>query len=150
RCPPPPVVELRPIRGLRFDLRRLGDPGVVLAPPFDTISPEEQEALYARSPWNVVRLEKARAEPGDHESRNAYTRAAETLQPWLREGILARDERERLFLHEQEFEHGGTRRRRRCLLGRIRLAAAAKGGVRPHEATLPAPKEDRLRLLRAL
>jgi uncharacterized protein (DUF1015 family) len=144
------VVELRPLRGLRYDLRRVGDAGAVLAPPFDTISPKEREALEARSPWNVVRLEKPRAEPGDDGARNAYTRAAETLRAWLRDGILVRDASERLFLHEQEFEHGGARHLRRSLVSRIRLSPAEKGGVRPHEGTLAAPKEDRLRLLRAL
>ncbi len=146
----PTLVELRPLRGLRYDLARVGDAGRVLAPPFDVLSPKEQEALYAASPFNVVRLEKPIAEPGDDEVRNAYTRAAETLRDWLRDGILVRDAGERFFLHEQEFEHGGRRYSRRSLLARVRLAPAEKGGVRPHETTLAAPKEDRLRLLRAL
>src|SRR5262245_45853843 len=144
------MVELRPLRGLRYDLARIGDAGRVLAPPFDVLSPKDQEALYAASPHNVVRLEKPVAEPGDDEARNAYTRAADTLKTWLREGILVRGAGARFFLHAQESEHAGHRYSRRSLLARVRLAGAEKGGVRPHETTLAAPKEDRLRLLRAL
>jgi uncharacterized protein (DUF1015 family) len=144
------MVELLPLRGLRFDPRRVGDLGAVLAPPFDQISEADQAALYDRSPWNVVRLERSRAEPGDDESRNGYTRAAETLREWTREGVLRRDSAPRLYFLEQEFAHGGRRLLRRSLFGRVRLEPWEKAVVRPHETTLSKPREDRLRLLRAL
>src|SRR5262249_60286516 len=45
-----------PLAGVRYDPARVGDVGRVLAPPYDVITPAGQEELYARSPWNVIRL----------------------------------------------------------------------------------------------
>jgi uncharacterized protein (DUF1015 family) len=121
----------------------------VIAPPYDAISPDEQRALHARSPYNVVRLEYGEAHADDREESNRYTRAAATLAQWLASGVLVQDDRPAFYVYDQEFEHGGASYRRRALLTRVRLEEWAKGSVRPHEHTLAQPKEDRLRLLRA-
>ena len=73
------MAELRPFPGLRFNPQRVGDLADVVCPPYDVISPAEQAALYARSPFNLVRLELGREQPGDDERDNRYTRAASTL-----------------------------------------------------------------------
>ena len=43
---------------------RLSD---VVAPPYDVIDPALQDRLYQASPYNVIRLELNREEPGDTE-----------------------------------------------------------------------------------
>ncbi|MDP3061972.1 MAG: DUF1015 domain-containing protein, partial [Chloroflexota bacterium] len=116
---------------------------------YDIISPQEQRALHARSPYNVVRLEYGESRQDDREDDNRYTRAASTLADWLAAGILVADEQPSFYVYDQEFQHAGRQYRRRCLLARVRLEEWAKGAIRPHEHTLPLPKKDRLRLLRA-
>ena len=142
------MTEIRPFRGLRYQAGQVGDLAKVIAPPYDAISPDEQRALHARSPYNVVRLEYGEARDNGEEN-NRYTRAADTLAQWLAAGVLVQDDRPALYVYDQEFEHGGARYRRRALLTRVRLEEWAKGAVRPHEHTMAQPKEDRLRLLRA-
>ena len=44
------------------------------------IDPALQDRLYQASPYNVIRLELNREEPGDTEADNRYTRAAGFLQ----------------------------------------------------------------------
>ena len=143
------MTEIRPFRGLRYQAGQVGDLAKVIAPPYDAISPDEQRALHARSPYNVVRLEYGEAHADDREESNRYTRAAATLAQWLASGVLVHDDRPAFYVYDQEFEHGGARYRRRALLTRVRLEEWAKGAVRPHEHTMAQPKEDRLRLLRA-
>lgn len=138
------MADLRPFRALRYRLNPGVAAGAVLAPPYDVISPEQQAALYALSPYNVIRLEYPR-ETG--EAR--YRAAAETLARWRREGVLVPEERPALYLYEQTFAYGGTSYRRRAVLGRVRLEPFEAGVIRPHEYTLAKPKEDRLALLRA-
>ena len=143
------MAEIRPFRGLRYQVSRVGDLAAIISPPYDIISPQEQRALYARSPYNVVRLEFGVEHPSDSETDNRYTRAAADLRRWLAEGVLAYDERPALYVYDQEFRHQGTAYRRRCLLARVRLEEWPAGVVRAHENTMARPKEDRLRLLRA-
>jgi uncharacterized protein (DUF1015 family) len=143
------LAEIRPFHGLRYQVSRVGNLAAVISPPYDIISPREQRALYARSPYNVVRLEFAEEWPSDSETDNRYTRAEADLRRWAAEGILAYDQQPALYVYDQEFLHQGTAYRRRCLLARVRLEEWTASVVRPHESTMAQPKEDRLRLLRA-
>ena len=143
------MAEIRPFHGLRYQVSRVGELSAVISPPYDVISPQEQRALYARSPYNVVRLEFAVERPTDSDTDNRYTRAAADLRRWAAEGILAYDQRPALYVYDQEFSHQGTLYRRRCLLTRVRLEEWTAAIVRPHENTMAQPKEDRLHLLRA-
>jgi len=142
------LAEIRPFRGLRYQVSYVRDLATVLSPPYDVISPQEQRALYARSPYNTVRLEYGQERPADSDTDNRYTRAAADLRRWVAEGILAYDQRLALYVYDQEFHHQGTPYRRRCLLARVRLEEWTAGVVRPHENTMAQPKEDRLNLLR--
>jgi len=49
--------DLRPFRALRFEPSRVGDLGMVVAPPYDVIDAPTRTALVTRHPANVVRLE---------------------------------------------------------------------------------------------
>jgi uncharacterized protein (DUF1015 family) len=85
------MAEIRPFRAVRYDAAAVGDLATVLAPPYDVISPEHQEALYARSPHNIVRLEYGRADPDDTPANNCYTRAAAEYHAWLEQGMVRLD-----------------------------------------------------------
>jgi len=54
------MADFQPFRGLRYDRDRAGALGSVIAPPYDVISPAQQQALYELSPYNVVRIEYGR------------------------------------------------------------------------------------------
>ena len=49
------MADVRPFRALRYGSSL--DLSPIVCPPFDTISAEQQRALYARSPHNAVRTE---------------------------------------------------------------------------------------------
>ena len=132
--------ELRPFRGLRYDLSVVGDLGAVLCPPYDVISAAERARLAERDLHNAVRLEL----PDSYES------ATELLEQWQREGALTRDERSMLYVYEQRYTLAGTERVARSFFCRLRLEEYGQGsGVLPHEHTMSGPKEDRFRLLSA-
>lgn len=142
------MADVRPFRGLRFQEDVAGSIAAALCPPYDVVTPQQQRALYARSPYNAVRLEFALTEGGDSPSDNRYTRAATLLHAWLRQGALARDEPS-WYVYDQDFEHRGRRHTRRAFFARVRLHEWDERVALPHEHTLPKPKEDRLQLLRA-
>jgi uncharacterized protein (DUF1015 family) len=134
--------RIEPFAALMFNRSRCGALAEVVAPPYDLIDKARQDALYARSPYNIVRLELNR-------DPDPYASASETLARWLREGIVDRDARPSIYFYTQIFELEGRRLVRNGLIARIRLEEFSAGRVLPHERTFPAAKEDRLRLLTA-
>ena len=142
------VAEIVPFHGLRYDEAKAGPLSDLLCPPYDVISDEERERLYAKSEHNFVRVEYGKAEPGDDPVDNRYARAKAALEAWTEKGILRHDPTPALYLHDHYFELGGQRLRRRGFFGALRLYQTGRGIVRPHEQTIPKDKSDRLRLLR--
>src|SRR5579875_875668 len=144
-----PVAQLRPFRGVRYDLRVVGDLGAVVSAPYDIISPAAQRDYLARSPYNAVRLELPSDEPNDAAAHGRYRRAAAIYQQWLASGVLLAEHQAGFFLYEERFSDRGIERVRRSLLTPVRLADWREGIILPHEFTLSGPKQDRLNLLRA-
>ena len=138
--------EIQAFRGIRYNLGHVGSLTDVVAPPYDVITPELQDALYRKHPCNVVRLEFNRQEPGDDEANNAYTRAGRFFKTWLAQGVLFTESSPAIYVYHQEFEIAGQRYRRRGFMARMRLEAFGQGKVFPHEFTYRAPKIDRLML----
>ncbi|HEU4635507.1 MAG TPA: DUF1015 family protein, partial [Edaphobacter sp.] len=81
------MARIYPFRALRYNLGRVNMEDVVTQ-PYDKISPAMQDRYYAASPYNLVRVILGKHLPGDNEQENVYTRAAETLHSWRKEGIL--------------------------------------------------------------
>jgi len=144
------VAQIRPFRGLVYDVSRAGAIGELITPPYDVISPERQKAYHDRNPHNIIHLDFGLERPGDDERENKYVRAARMLDEWLDEGSLLRGERPAFYVLEQEYTlEDGRRRKRTGFIGLVKLEELGSGKVLPHERTLSKPRADRLNLLRA-
>lgn len=148
------MANLLPFRGVLYDQDVVGDIGKVVAPPYDVIDADQQRALYARHPENVVRLELGLEEPGDNRERNRYTRAARQLAEWLARGVLRRDSVPAVYPYTVAYvvpeSHGSSDRKVLTgFLGLMELQAFGPGRVLPHENTRSAAKTDRLHLMTA-
>ena len=144
------MADVRPFRGVRYDRSLVGDLAAVICPPYDIITPQWQSELYQESEYNFVRVEFNRELPEDTDKDNRYTRAAATLEQWLKQSILKIDKAPAFYLHDHCFTHQGKEYRRRGIIARVRLEKWDKMVVRPHENTMSRPKSDRLSLLWAL
>jgi uncharacterized protein (DUF1015 family) len=135
--------ELKPFTGVRYSSS--SDISDLVCPPYDVISPAQQEALHGRHPHNAVRLELAMS------GREAYEGVYDTFVAWLDEGVLRADEAASFYVYRQDFvTPGGERRRVAGVLGALKLEPfGARSGVLPHERTMAGPKKDRLALMRA-
>jgi uncharacterized protein (DUF1015 family) len=143
------MAEVRAFRAFRYDLGRVGALANVVAPPYDVIDPALQEALYERSPYNVIRLILNKESADDSESNNRYTRAARLLRDWQLENVLKQDSARSFYVYHQEFETEGRRFTRKGFLGRVKLEPYGQGKIYPHEETMAGPKADRLKLFNA-
>src|SRR5438552_2006147 len=141
--------EIRPFRGVRYDMAQVGALSDVVCPPYDVIDPALQDRLYQSSPYNIIRLELNRDEPGDNPESNRYTRASAFLKDWRRAGVLREEDHPALYLYRQTFEVESRTYTRTGFLARVRLEPFGAGKIFPHEQTLSGPKADRLALFHA-
>ncbi len=143
------MADIRAFRGFRYDLGHVGTLSDVVAPPYDVIDTALQQKLYDASPYNAIRLELTREEPGDDENNNKYTRAGFALREWVAANVIQQDTSRGLYVYEQEYTVEGQTFTRRGFFARVRLEPFGQGKIYPHEQTMSGPKEDRLRLYRA-
>jgi len=143
------MVDVRPLRGLKYAREAVGDLARVVSPPHDVISPEEQVYYHALSPYNILQVEWGGAFPNDNHLDNRYTRSGYLLRQWRSDGILVKDATFRYYLYQQSFYLEGRAYTRTGLIARVRLEPLHSSAVLPHERTLSQPLDDRLNLLRA-
>jgi uncharacterized protein (DUF1015 family) len=149
------MATIKPLRGLRYNPKRFPDLSTVVAPPYDVLSEAERAAYCARDEHNIVRLTLGPEPLQDDPPDARYEQAARDLRRWMEEGVLVSDERPAIYPLETVYEvpedmrlldEGLVRQGFACLL---ELEPLGERHVFPHEGTLPGPKRDRLRLLRA-
>jgi len=141
------VAEIRPFQGVRYDEQLVDNLAAVICPPYDIITPQIEQELYCRSQYNFVRIESSRGLPQDTATNNRYTRAAATLEQWLKQGILKIDETPAIYLHNHYFTYREREYRRRGIIVCVRLEEWDRMVIRPHEGTQSGAKDDRLALL---
>ncbi len=140
--------DLQPFRGLRYDLKHVGDLTNVVCPPYDVIDATLHDRLYKMHPANFVRVELNRPEPGDAGNAK-YDRAKKFLDGWREQGVLVEESTPAVYVYHQIFEADGATHTRRGFMTRCRLSRFGEGQVFPHEETLSGPKADRLLLMKA-
>jgi uncharacterized protein (DUF1015 family) len=136
-------MEIKPLRGYRYggDTRR--DISSVVAPPYDQISPESQQRLYAMSPHNIVRVSYPR------DAADKYRDARRVLDHWLTEGVWRADEQPAIYPYDQTYTVGKRSVTRTGFVALGQVSDYARGVVLPHERTHAGPKKDRMDLLEA-
>ncbi|MFP5297748.1 MAG: DUF1015 family protein [Actinomycetota bacterium] len=137
--------EFKPFRGIRYSAS--AEMKDLACPPYDIISPQEQDELHERHPHNAVRLELAKQAGPD-----GYAKVADLFASWLADGILEQDGEPSFYVYRQDLTGpDGDRRRIIGTIGALGLEEfGSDAGVLPHERTMPGPIEDRLALLDAL
>ncbi|MHC4387197.1 MAG: DUF1015 domain-containing protein [Planctomycetota bacterium] len=141
-------MEIKPFKAYRFDSAVVGDVGSCISPPYDVISPADQQRLYEKHEYNIVRIIKGKTAASDNDSNNQYTRAADYLNTWVDNGVLKQDPGEAIYAYIQNFQLAGRDFQRNSFVALARLEEFGEK-VRPHEETLEEPKRDRLNLKRA-
>ena len=146
-------MQLQPFKAFRFDSAVVGDATACIAAPYDVINSAQQEKLYGKSKYNIVRITKGKTNSSDNDGNNRYTRAADYLTDWIKEGALRQDTTESIYAYVQDFEApdaelAGVRLQRLSFIALAKLEEFGKI-VKPHEQILNGPMIDRLSLKRA-
>jgi len=139
------MVNIKPLKGLKYDINKIGDISEVLAPPYDIISNSQNEELKNSNNFNFSFLTL----PKETGSKTKYENACDVLKKWINEGVLVLDKDECFYLMEIIFTEGAALKSFFGLVGLLKIEEYGKGKVLRHEKTLPKPMEDRLSLLKA-
>lgn len=143
------MADVRPFHGLRYNLDKAGDLSSLITPPYDVINSAQQEAYHQRNPYNIIRLEFGKELPDDDDQTNKYTRAAQTLNDWIQQDILIRDDTPAFYLTEHRFPEPDGYRSYWGLVAAVRLEEFETGQIRPTEIIMHAPAADRFNLLKS-
>ncbi|MFJ2898839.1 DUF1015 domain-containing protein [Streptomyces sp. NPDC087218] len=134
-------LRLIPFRGLRYVPEQVGSLSAVTSPPYDVVvRPDGLHHLESADPHNIVRLILPQADT----AAARHKQAAETLNRWLAEGVLAPDAEPALYVYEQR----DAEILQRGIVGALELSAPADGIVLPHEDVMSHVVEDRADLMR--
>ncbi|MCZ7461150.1 DUF1015 domain-containing protein [Streptomyces sp. WMMC940] len=134
-------LHMVPFRGLRYVPERVGSLAAVTSPPYDVVvRPDGLHHLESADPYNIVRL----ILPQAATATERHEQAAETLDRWVAEGVLAPDPQPALYVYEQ---HRGVILQR-GIIGALTLSAPEEGVVLPHEDVMPHVVADRTALMR--
>ena len=137
------MIRIAPFRALGYSQKKIKDLSKVIAPPYDVISKDEQDKLYKKSAYNFVRLDL-------NQETDSYNAVAQLLHEWQDLGVLERDEKPAIYFSAHRFKlNSGEQKVRLGFFALTELQDFSTGAIRPHEKTLDAPKEDRLKLMLA-
>lgn len=140
---------IRPLAAIRYSPTDTGDISSRLAPPYDVLAAADKARLLERDARNFVAIDLPHMPPKQAGPPQAYAAARRTLDAWLAEGILVRDDAPAIYVYHQSFQHAGASFTRRMFFARLRISPFGDGDVYPHEQTFGGPKEDRLLLTQA-
>lgn len=138
-----------PFKGLRYNMNKFTDLDDVTAPPYDMISSEQQQELYDKSEYNIVRLDYGMSFDSDNESENKYTRSAKYLKDWLDKEILVYENKPAFYIYEQIFSLGDEEPSHslKGIIGLVKIEDTSKQVIKLHEETIEKDKKDRMSLL---
>ncbi|MBA4390596.1 MAG: hypothetical protein C0399_06640 [Syntrophus sp. (in: bacteria)] len=131
----------KPFKGILYNKENTDNISSIVCPPYDVIS--DNEVYYKKSDVNAIRLELPRALP----TMDQYAAAKQTMDDWLKKGILLPDKENTVYVYEQEFEIENISFFRR---GFIALHKLSQERILTHEETRKKAKADREQLISTL
>ena len=138
------MAVIKSFKALRYNPIKVSDISTVIAPPYDVITKDQQDALYELNENNVIRVDLNK-EPGDKK----YTMAKEIFETWQKKEILTEDIRDSIYPYYQKFDYEGLEYERIGIVALVKLHEFKDKVILPHEETFSGPKEDRLKLMKA-
>jgi uncharacterized protein (DUF1015 family) len=142
------MAEIFPFKGILYNERYVDNLADVVTPPYDVITPQEQDNFYHSHPNNMIRLILGKTQKNDTDENNPHTRAAKYFKKWLNDGILKKDDKPAIYLKSIAFEWNQTQYVRYGIIAVVRIEPFEKGVILPHEKTYSQVKSERLELMK--
>lgn len=139
------MTKIKPFRAVVYNQEKFKDLSHLLCPPYDVISPLEQQYYHDLAPYNFIHILLGKDIPGEDK----YVRSRNYFRDWLKDKILIREEKPAIYFYSQQYNLKGEKRTRVGFIALLRLPDK-NSSVFGHENTRLEPKEDRLKLFKAV
>ena len=137
------MAKVAPFKGWRYNPENINKIEDVFVPPYDVITPDEQQQYYRKSPHSYIRINLNNT-PGSER----YFSAANTLNMWIGSGILLEEDQPAIYVLSQSFELNGTIVNRVGCICSLELSELGDT-VLPHEQTIDKHLDDRYDLMKS-
>jgi len=144
------MANIKPFKAVYYNEKKVKDISKVVSPPYDVISPEEQEELHNLSPYNFTHIDFGNTKPSDDKANNRYTRAKKTYASWLKKGVIVKDEAPSIYFYKQDYKIMGQKHSRMGFVSLMELENEDESKIYPHENTHSKAIDDRLKLCESL
>lgn len=139
------MANIEPLKGIIYNQAQIDDLSSVVCPPYDIISPSQQQYYHHLNPHNFIRILLGYDTPGEDK----YRRSAQIFKDWQKDEILVSDRSPAVYFYIQQYNLRGEKKTRMGFMARLRLEDK-DSSIYTHEKTRVEPKEDRLKLLKAV
>jgi len=139
------MAKIEPFRAVIYNQGEIRNLSSVVCPPYDIISPIQQQYYHGLHPYNFIHILLGRDIPGEDK----YRRAAQLFRDWQKDKLLVSDKSPAIYFYSQQYNLKGEKRTRLGFIARLYLEDK-DSTIYTHEHTHLEPKEDRLKLLRAV
>ncbi len=139
------MAKIEPFRAVIYNQGEIRNLSSVVCPPYDVISPSQQQCYHDLHPYNFIHILLGKNIPGE----DRYRRSSCLLKDWQKDKILLPDRSPAIYFYSQQYSLKGEKRTRLGFIARLYLEDK-NPTIYTHEHTRLEPKEDRLKLLRAV
>ena len=143
------MANIKAFCGYRYNPDKIENLGLVMAPPYDTVSDEERIEYCNAEKHNIINISKGIETDSDTETNNVYTRAADYLNKWIEEQVLIKDEKPTLYLYEQRVKYKETMFVNHGIVSLLELSELQDNEVLTCEMPSVVTTKDRYNLLSA-
>ena len=137
------MAKVSPFKGWRYNPENINNIEDVFVPPYDVITPDEQQQYYRKSPHSYIRINL-----NNTHGSERYFSAANTLNMWIGSGILVEEVQPAIYLLSQSFEFNGAMVSRIGCICSLELSELGET-VLPHEQTIDKHLDDRYNLMKS-
>ena len=136
--------KTKAFKAVFYNPQKIGGFQQVVCPPYDVISPQEQDKFLERSKYNFIHILLTKDSP----QQNKYLKAGEIFRSWLKEDILIQDTCPAVYFYSQQYVVRGEKKTRLGFISLLRLGDENGSAVFGHENTHTAAKLDRFELVK--
>lgn len=138
------MAKIEPFRAIVYNQGEIKSISSVVCPPYDVISPAQQQYYHDLNPHNLIHLLLSK----DSAQEDRYRVAAQLFKDWQKDKVLIPDKSPAVYFYSQQYNLKGEKRTRLGFIARLYLEDK-KSGIFTHEHTRLEAKEDRFKLLKA-
>lgn len=140
------MANISPFNALRYNNDFASNMSCLVSQPYDVIDEAMLVHYHQKSEYNVINLIQYKT---DDKYKNPYVKAKQTLDSWIRRGVLIQDSEPSIYIYQQQFQlENGQKKNRLAFIALGKLENYSSGIIFRHERTFQELKIDRLNLLR--